>query len=261
MTIDRLLSLAAGTILDVAPYDAPHVAAAAGWPAVGIWFDAATWTDKTSASVSAALRNTGVVALDMEPVILSPDGDPGEALLDAAAAIGVRHVLVASRLPVSSAVVERFGTLCDRAAAAHITLVLEFLPIFAIRTLAEAMTVVSDAGRANAGVLVDTLHLARSGAKPADLAAMDPVRLPYIQLADAPAVPPDATLRGLLHEAIDARLLPGDGGLPLVDVLRVVPHVPVSVELRSAALRTTYADPVERARVVLAATQSVLSQT
>lgn len=258
--MDRLLSLAAGTILDVAPHDAPYVAAAAGWPAVGIWFDAATWTDKTSASVSAALRDTGSVALDMEPVILSPDGDPGAALIDAAAAIGARHVLVASRLPVSPAVVERFGALCDRAAAVHITLVLEFLPIFAIRTLAEALSVVSDAGRANAGVLVDTLHLARSGGTLADLAATDPALLPYIQLADAPAVPPDATMRGLLHEAIDARLLPGEGGLPLVDVLRVVPHVPVSVELRSVALRTTYVDPVERARVVLAATHSVVSR-
>ena len=261
VTMDRLLSLAAGTILDVAPHEASHVAAAAGWPAVGIWFDAATWTHKTSVSVSAALRDTGVVALDMEPVIFSPDGDPGEALIDAAADIGARHVLVASRLPVSPAVVERFGALCDRAAAAHITLVLEFLPIFAIRSLAEALSVVNDAGRANAGVLVDTLHLARSGGTPADLAVIDPARLPYLQLADAPAVPPDATLRGLLYEAIDARLLPGDGELPLVDVLRMVPHVPVSVELRSAALRTTYVDPVERARVVLAATNAVVDQS
>ena len=258
--MDRLLSLAAGTILDVAPHEAPHVAAAAGWPAVGMWFDAATWTDKTSTSVSAALRDTGVVALDIEPVIFSPDGDPGEALIDAAAAIGARHVLVASRLAVSSAVVERFGALCDRAVAANITLVLEFLPIFAIRTLAEALTVVSHAGRANAGVLVDTLHLARSGAAPADLMAIDPAWLPYLQLADAPVVPQDATVRGLLHEAIDARLLPGEGGLPLVEVLRMVPQVPVSVELRSAVLRSTYVDPVERARVVLAATESVLNR-
>ena len=117
-----------------------------------------------------------------------------------------------------------------------------------------------DAGRANAGVLVDTLHLARSGGTSADLAFINPARLPYLQLADAPAVPPDATVRGLLYEAIDARLLPGDGGLPLVDVLRMVPHVPVSVELRSAALRTTHVDPVERARVVLAATNIVVAK-
>ena len=43
----RLLSLAAGVQIDVAPADMVTVAHDAGWPAVGIWFDGKTWTDST----------------------------------------------------------------------------------------------------------------------------------------------------------------------------------------------------------------------
>ncbi len=254
----RLCSLAAGTILDVAPADAPRVAADAGWPAVGIWFDPATWTDRTTADVTRSLSDSNVVALDMEPVIFGPDGDPGDALIDAAIAIGARNVLVASRMPTTPALIERFGALCDRAAPGKVTVVLEFLPIFAIRNLEEAMQVVRAAGRPNSGVLVDTLHLARSGGTSTDLLDAGAVLFPYLQLADAPWEPPADGMSGLLHEALHGRLLPGEGQLPLAAVLAAVPDVAVSVELRSQRLCADYPDPVGRARAVLAATSRVV---
>ena len=255
----RLCSLAAGTILDVDPTDAPRVAAAAGWPAVGIWFDAATWTDRTSALVARSLHEHGVIALDMEPVIVGADGDCGDALVEAAIAVGARHVLMASRVPATPALIDRFGALCDRAAAGNVGVVLEFLPIFGLRTLDDALDVVRAAARPNGGVLVDTLHLARSGSTPDDLRALDPGLLPYLQLADAPREAPADGISGLLHEALHGRLLPGEGELPLLDVLRAVPDVAVSVELRSEALRLAYPEPVDRARAVLRATRAVLA--
>ena len=256
---DRLCSLAAGTILDVDPADAPRVAAAAGWPAVGIWFDPSTWTDRTSALVARSLREHGVIALDMEPVIVGPDGDCGDALVEAAIAVGARHVLMASRVPATPALVDRFGALCDRAATGNVGVVLEFLPIFGVRTLHDALGVVQAAARPNGGVLVDTLHLARSGSTPDDLRALDPGLLPYLQLADALRDAPAGGISGLLHEALHGRLLPGGGELPLRDVLRTVPDVAVSVELRSEALRLAHPDPVDRARAVLRATHAVLA--
>jgi hypothetical protein len=85
---------------------------------------------------------------------------------------------------------------------------------------------------------------------------VDPALLPYLQLADAPAAGPPA--EGLYHEAVHGRLLPGDGGLPLPDVLRVVPGVPLSVELRSQRLLDEVPDPWQRAVVVLEATRRVV---
>lgn len=251
-TADRLVSIAAGTLLDATPVEAIAAAAAARWPAAGVWFDPATWTQAVARDVRRALDDTGVIALDIEPIILSEDEDHGERIVDAAGAIGARYVLVASRRSDLPFVIERFGALCDRAAPAGVTLVLEFLPIFGIRTVTDAVAAVSAADRPNSGVLVDSLHLARSGSTPADLAAIDPRLLPYVQLADAPAARPGGGIGPLVDEALHGRLLLGDGGLPIGELVDAVPDVPLSFELRSRTLRAAHPDPTERARALLA---------
>jgi sugar phosphate isomerase/epimerase len=194
-------------------------------------------------------------------VILGRERDPGDALVDTAAELGVRHVLVASGPAERGAVVERFGSLCERAVAAGVVLVLEFLPIFTIGSLADAVGVVEEAGQPNGAVLVDTLHLARSGGGPDDVRAVPARLLPYLQLADAPAEPPGRTREELRDEALNGRLLPGKGALPLHEVVDAVPGVPLSVELRSAALMAAFPDPVARAREVLAATRRFLGSS
>lgn len=253
----RLLSLAAGTVLDLAPADAVDAAAAAGFRAVGLWFDPETWTDATTRAVAARLGATGITALDIEPVILGRGSDAGERLVAAAAELGVANILVASGPASLRDVVDRLGALAECAAGVvGLTLALEFLPIFTVATLAEAMAVVDEVAAPNVGVLIDTLHLARSGGSPADVLAYEPGRLPYLQLADAPATGP-TTVTDLRDEALHGRLLPGSGELPLRELLAAVPGVPVSVELRSRALMERYRDPVERAVAVRIACEAL----
>jgi sugar phosphate isomerase/epimerase len=134
--------------------------------------------------------------------------------------------------------------------------VLEFLPIFNVGSLEAAVSIVEEADRPNSGVLVDTLHLSRSGGTPADLRNVPRQLIPYLQLADAPAEPPARD--DLRDEALHGRMLPGAGALPLTEVLAAVPDVPVSLELRSRSLMSAYPDPTERARAVLAATRRLL---
>ena len=55
------------------------------------------------------------------------------------------------------------------------------------------------------------------------------------------------------------RLLPGDGALPLRELIDAVPDVPLSLELRSASVREAYPDPLERSVAVLAATRRLLA--
>ena len=256
--VERLVSLAAGTVLDVDPAGTVDVAAAAGFDAAGLWFDPATWSTATTAEVARRLQATGIVGLDIEPVILGRDHDPGDALVDTAAELGVRHVLVASGPAERTAVVERFGELCERAAAGGVVVVLEFLPIFTIASLADAVGVVEEVAHPSGAVLVDTLHLARSGSTADDVRRLPARLFPYLQLADAPAAPAGRGRDELRDEALHGRLLPGDGDLPLLDVLDAVPGVPLSVELRSAALMERWPDAVERARAVRAATGRLL---
>lgn len=247
----RLLSLAAGVHPMLAPHDMVSAAAEAGWPACGVWFDAATWTDTTTAQVRRRLDDTGITALDLEPIIPAPDTpDHGERLLEAAAGIGARFVLFTSRLPDLSATAARFAELCEVAAPLGVRLVCEFLPIFPLRTLTMASEVVAPHDPSVAGVLVDNLHLSRSGGSVADVAALDPARLPYLQIADAPGEIPTEPM-ALLDEAINGRLLPGEGALPIDELLAAVPDVPLSFEVRSRSLRDDFTDPVERARHLL----------
>lgn len=54
---------------------------------------------------------------------------------------------------------------------------------------------------------------------------------------------------------------PGDGALPLTELIQALaPDMPFSMELRSAALRTGYTDPLHRAGVVLAASRAMLER-
>ena len=258
----RTISLAAGTILDVGPADAVDVAADAGFEAVGIWFDATSWSDAVADDVRARAARRGLVILDIEPIMLTPAGsssqDQGEAIVDAAIRIGARNILVASRDTDDARVASRLRALSARLDGTDIRLVLEFLPILGVRTLPQALAILAAADDPRLGVLVDNLHLSRAGHSASDLAAADRHLLPYLQICDAPALPADSSPAALLHEALHGRLLPGDGGLPIAELLAAVPSVPISLELRSAALLARYPDPVERARAVRLAMERLL---
>lgn len=255
LNTDRVLSLAAGVCPETGPADFVSACATAGWAACGIWFDPETWNATVAGEVRRRLDDTGLLALDMEPIFVTPDGDHGEAMIEAAAAIGARHLLVVSRGVDDDRFVERFGELCDLAADHDIGCSLEFMRFMSVRDLPQALRVVERTDRANAAVLVDLLHLARTGGTVADVASIDPALLPYVQLCDAPQAPP----QDLYTEAVDGRLLPGDGELPVVDLVDALPRgTALSMEIRSAALRSAWPDPVDRARHVLEATRRAL---
>lgn len=257
MSTERLLSLAAGVCPETGPADFVAACAAAGWPACGIWFDATTWTDAVATEVRRRLDDTGLIALDMEPIFVTPDGDHGDRIIEAAAAVGARNILVVSRGVDDQRFIERFGELCDLAAPHHIGCSLEFMAFMSIRDLPQALNVLDAVGRSNAAVLVDNLHLARTGGTPADVAAIDPTRLPYAQLCDAPASAPE----NLVTEALDERLTLGDGQLPIDELIgALADHTALSMEIRSATLRSAFPDPVDRARHVLTTTLTRLDR-
>ncbi|MFT6391566.1 MAG: sugar phosphate isomerase/epimerase [Ilumatobacter sp.] len=251
----RLRSLAAGVCPETSPTDFVEACAAAGWDACGIWFDPGTWTDSVALDVRRRLDDTGLVALDMEPIFITPKGDHGDRVIEAAAQVGARNLLVVSRGVNNDVFAERFAELCDAASVHGIGCSLEFMAFMSIKNLHQALAMLDVVDRENAGVLIDNLHFARTGGVPDDIAAIDPARLPYAQLCDAPLATPD----NLIVEALDERLNVGAGQLPVDAVLRALPaHTALSMEVRSAHLRTNFPDPTDRARHVLQATRAGL---
>ncbi|OZA68334.1 MAG: xylose isomerase, partial [Sphingomonadales bacterium 39-62-4] len=117
---------------------------------------------------------------------------------------GLLNVLVYDRDATRRA--DTFGRFCDMAAQFGLRVAVEFYPQSQVPSLASALELVGQAGRAGAvGINVDLLHLMRSGGTMAELAAAPADHVLYAQVADGPMVPPE----DLGWEASCERLLCG----------------------------------------------------
>lgn len=255
----ELLSLASATAPAATRVQMIHNAAAAGFDAVGLRVDTDPPDARELSEIAAALWGTGLVLLDIEVVRLGTHDDATiRSVVDAVAALGARHVLAVSDLPDPSATAHALADLSAQLRPTGARVVLEFMAFTAVRTLADAVAMVEATGDDSIGVLVDALHLRRTGGSPALLDRIDPSRLPYIQLCDAPFAHPDGGVDGMIHEARHSRLQPGLGELPLADLVRRAPAVPISVEVHDVAARARHS-PAELARLVAQQTRAWLA--
>ena len=266
----RTVSLAALTVLELAPPELVECAAAAGFSHVGIRLLAATPSEPQHDVIGAApmvrdverrLADTGVKVLDAEIFRLKPGTrvDDYEAAIATAARLGAAHLLVAGNDPDERRLTDRFGAFCDVAKRYGLTANLEFMPWTDAKDLTQGARIVDGAGRSNGGVLIDAFHFSRSRSRVDDIRHVPPERFNFMQLCDVPAaIPP--TMDAILAEARNERRFPGEGDIDLVALLRALPrHLPVSVEVPTRTLAQTLG-PVERARRARSATQSVLAR-
>ncbi|CAN5479272.1 hypothetical protein BH23ACT3_BH23ACT3_03150 [soil metagenome] len=247
-------SLAAGVVPELAADPVAFVRAAsdAGWRACGVWFDPETWTEATSREMRAVLDDTGIVPLDLEVIRLG-QGDHRPAV-ETARALGIPNVLCISMLDDGIETVARYAELCADCGAVGVRACLEFMPFSSVRGLRDALDVIAAVDHAAAAVLVDTLHLIRSGGSIDDVRSIDPALVPYAQWCDGLASLDDASRRGLVLDALEGRSCPGEGEFPVDEFVAALPALtPLSLEIRSAALRDAHPDPTSRARAVLAA--------
>lgn len=246
----RMLSLAAATAPAASRLELIHNAAAATFDAVGLRFDLYPPTRAEIRSLRSALELTGLTLLDAEVVrIGTHDASTIAGVIEAAGELGAQYLLAVSDIDDDSATGAALAELSEQASVVGMRVVVEFMRFTGIRTLQHAYEIVEATGDPSIGVLVDPLHLARSGGHPSQLAAVDHSRLAYVQLCDAPAQAPAGGLDGLIEEARHSRLLPGSGALPLDELLQAVPLVPISVEVHNDLARSQHS-PAELARIV-----------
>jgi sugar phosphate isomerase/epimerase len=265
-----MLSLSPLTILDATPPQQVSAAAVAGFDALGIRvFPVADervypmlGDTPMMRQTLARLADTGRQVLDVELIILRPTGFTDDALrvLDAGARMGARFVQVLGYDANEDRLIDNFANVCEAAVERGIRPGLEFMMYSAVKTVHDALRIVERADHPSGAVLVDALHLRRSGGSPADLATIPPQRLPYAQLCDAPLEPvwPDEDEARI--ESRTGRLLLGDGELPLRELIDVLPvGVALSVETPVAALGGKSAQ--ERARLAFAAAARLLDRS
>lgn len=289
------LVLCAGTL----PYGIPfrervEAAAAAGFSAITLWGPDYARARREGLSDRALRRllddaGLGVGELDsvwtwapgtgsvVVPDEENPDGyfSVGEAeIFRIADVVGARSITASPWAPKSAPhsirpahdlepdrVAEGFARLCDRAALHGLIVQLEFLPWTLVPDFPTAAEIVRRADRRNGGVVIDAWHLFRTTSDPTILRSLPGDRIVALQLADAPAEAEADLATATLH----ARRLPGEGALPLVELLRVLQAqgspAPIGVEVFSDALHRLGAHEAARraadaTRALIAAAQS-----
>lgn len=236
------VSLAHLTMLEADPLELIDAAAVAGFPHVGLRIvppvpDPAWRSIVGDAGAVRAVKQrldaTGVTVLDVEAFWMGPDmrAETWRPAFALGAGLGARFLVVICDDPERSRAIENFASLCAMAAEYGLRPALEFIPYTHVARLADALEIVQAAGAAsNAGLLIDLLHLSRSGGSPADLAQIPAGLVHFAHICDAPGEVP-ATTDGLRREARGARRYPGEGELPVADFLAALPaDTPVAIE-------------------------------
>jgi sugar phosphate isomerase/epimerase len=262
-----VLGLAHLTALELSPPALVTEAARAGFASVGLRVVPATtggpaYPTRVGTEAHRALKQIlageGVRVSDIEFIQLTPDIDVQAfaGVFEAAADLGAISVTVSGDDHDPARLTAHFADLCDLALAFGLRVDLEFMRWRAIGALPQALAIVRQANKSNGAVLVDALHLTRSGGKAADLISIPDEWLRAAQICDAGADTPKIEA-AIIAEAREGRLPPGEGSLPLGDLLEALPpDTSLSVEMPMPALAT-------RARIAAAhdATRRLLDST
>lgn len=230
---ERKLSLAHLSMISVTPVELVRAASSAGFDSVGLRLvptshgvdHGVLGSRRALAEVRRELDDSGTSVLDVEVIRLrEPERMTTHApLIDAAALLGASWVITTVEDLDESRRIETFGRLCGEAARAGVGISLEFMVFSAVPTLNAALTLLRAVSADNAVVLVDALHHERGGGLPEDLTTVPPHLLPYLQICDAPSAGSQTDVGAARAEAVTARLLPGDGVLPLETLVAMAP--------------------------------------
>lgn len=260
------LGLAHFTVLEVPPLELVSLAAGIGYASIGLrlypafpgapFYELPAGTAR-SQQMRSRLRDEGIQVHDIEFVTIDADFSAArlEGVLEAASALGARRLSVCGDDPDRARLTANFASLCDLAAQYVLGVDLECMAWRRVASFADALEVVSTANRHNGGLLVDALHLSRSGGCPTDLRTAPARLIRSAQLCDAVAVRP-TTQEALIKEARSGRLPPGQGALPLRELLaELADETALSVEVPLSGS----ADPKQHARDNFLAAQTLFT--
>ncbi|ONH60082.1 xylose isomerase [Frankia sp. CcI49] len=207
---------------------------------------------------AAALRDRDVSISLAEGFVVRPGSDmrAHAADLDTMAELGVAMVNTVTMDPDVERSLDEFGVLAEMAGERGMETTVEFAPSLTISSLDAALAAVRHVARPDFRLLIDTMHLVRSGHTAADLATVDPTLIGYAQLSDNTLQQRGSVYR---EDSIN-RMVPGEGELPLRQILAALPPgIVIGLEVpmlsRARAGESTEARArwcVEAARALLA---------
>ena len=145
----------------------------------------------------AAMTDRGVTVSLGDGFLVLPGAEMGSfrSDLDILAELGAPRINVVSLDGDLHRTFDQFAALAELAAQRDIETLIEPVPGLTIGDLPTGLAALDHIARPDVRLLLDAMHLVRSGSGPRDLAAVDPRRIGYAQLCDAALQPADRQLR------------------------------------------------------------------
>ena len=245
------MSLSHLSAIQVPPPQLVELAASSGFDAVSIrvartahdrGFQLSEGSDMLR-DTKSSLADNGLRVLDVEVVKLHPGSSREDWLFvcEAGAELGAEHLVVTVLDDDPARATDNLAALSALTAEYDLRVCLEPMIFSSVRDLAAAAALVAAPGMGSAGVLVDSLHFARAGSELHEIAAVDERLLPYCQICDSASAGPTDDHNAAITEARTDRLAPGEGVLPLVELLRALP--PAAVVAVEAPSPRSITDP------------------
>lgn len=237
-------------------------AALQGMPLVPLGYPRFSLTDDAGLrqAVLAAMGDRDVRISLGDGFLVLPGADVRtlRADLDVLAELGVPRINVVSLDPDVPRSFDQFAALTDLAAELGIQTLVEPVPGLTVGDLPTALAAVEHVARPDFRLLIDAMHVVRSGSSAADLAAIDPARIGYAQLNDTTLRP---RTENYLEEAMFERMVPGEGELPLRDILAALPSdIVIELEVPRRQLALDGISPIDRLRPCVEAARRLLSE-
>jgi sugar phosphate isomerase/epimerase len=236
-------------------------AAKVGFQGLGLWHADVSHQLETTAlqDMKRTFDDAGLKYLEVEFLweFFVPPGQRARAdsdrlrgqLFETAAAFDAHHIKVGN-IPETPCeldrLIEEFAALCDDAAQhTDARIAYEIIPFDPnVNTLDDGLRLVTEAGRANGGLAIDTWHMGKLRIAPEELKRIPGEYLAWVELSDGRVVYMDDPI----DEVINHRRLPGEGEFDIpgyIEACRAVGYDgPWGVEILSAELRSL---PMEEA--------------
>jgi sugar phosphate isomerase/epimerase len=208
----------------------------------------------------AAMGDRGVSISLGDGFLVLPGADVSALCgdLDALAELGVPRINVVSLDPDLPRTLDQFAALTELAAQRDIDTVVEPVPGLTIGDVSSALAAKRYVDRDQFRLLIDTMHVMRSGSGATDLAAIDADQIGYAQLNDTTLRP---RFDNYMEEAMFERMVPGEGELPLHELLSALPADTVlEIEVPRRSLALAGVSPIDRVRPCVEAARRLLSK-
>jgi sugar phosphate isomerase/epimerase len=205
-----------------------------------------------------AMNDRGVSISLGEGMVIFPESDVSQlaADLDIMAELGIAAINTLSFEKDRSRTFDQLATLTQMAAARSVATSIEMAPGLTFGDLSAVRAAIDHVGSPGLRVTVDTMHWGRLGYGAAELRELGAQRIGYLQLSDTTWQP---RMTSYLKEAMYERVAPGDGELPLAEMLEAVPaDVVVGLEIPMRALAESGVGPMDRLRPCVAAARELL---